>query len=466
MNLTSNDKRNQTRIAVFGLGYVGCVTAACFAELGHRVVGVDIDESKVRVVLERKSPFYEPNLDSFLKSALLEGRLTATTSTPIALHDADFAFLCVGTPSGRNGDLNVGQFRRVVEEIEPHIAELRKPVAVVVRSTVFPGTSDEVLGPLAQKYPHVSVVSNPEFLREGSAVSDFLRPSLLVIGSHDQVAASRVANLYAALPVEATLMSLRAAELIKYACNAFHALKIAFANEIGSLASALQLDGVEIMRTVCLDTNLNISSAYLKPGFAFGGSCLPKDLRALTYRARQLDLDLPLLSSVLPSNEAHISRALSRIMDSGWHRLGIYGLAFKPNTDDLRESPTVALIERLTGKGHEVKIYDPHIHFDKIHGSNRAFALNTVPHIGKFMETSLESVADWAEAMVVTQKLTTEAREILDKRLVEVIDVSRSDSQDVASPNIEISHCSQVAIPMQSGDAPGVARVQELSLQK
>jgi GDP-mannose 6-dehydrogenase len=308
-----------------------------------------------------------------------------------------------------------------------------------------------VLVPLSHQWPDVSVVSNPEFLREGSAVSDFLRPSLLVVGSHEQAAASRVAALYAGLPVEAALVSLRVAELIKYTCNAFHALKIAFANEIGSLAASLQLDGAEIMRTVCRDTHLNISSAYLTPGFAFGGSCLPKDLRALNYRARQLDLDLPLLDSVLPSNEAHISRAICRIMDSGRQRFGIYGLAFKPNTDDLRESPTVALIERLVGKGYEVKIYDPHIQLDNIHGSNKAFALNAVPHIRKFMETDMQAVADWAEIVIITQRLTTEARDIIDQSNLKVIDVSSSDYREVAHTNIKSPLVSEAEHPMLGG---------------
>src|SRR5262249_1060489 len=240
-----------------------------------------------------------------------------------------------------------------------------------VRSTVFPGTCDEVVAPLI--VPKATVVANPEFLREGTAVKDFMEPSLIVVGSHNRAAAERVAALYSALPLDASIVALRTAELIKYTCNAFHALKIAFANEIGTLASSLGLDGAEVMDTVCRDTKLNISKMYMKPGFAFGGSCLPKDLRGLTYRARQLDLELPLLGSVLPSNEAHIARAFRRIMETGARRIGVYGLSFKPNTDDLRESPGVALIERLIGKGRDVKVYDPHIQLDAIYGSNLNF---------------------------------------------------------------------------------------------
>jgi GDP-mannose 6-dehydrogenase len=276
------------------------------------------------------------------------------------------------------------------------------------------------------------VVANPEFLREGCAVKDFMEPSLVVVGSHNRAAAERVAALYAGLPVETSVVALRTAELIKYTCNTFHALKIAFANEIGTLSTSLGLDGAEVMETVCRDTKLNVSAAYLKPGFAFGGSCLPKDLRALIYRARQLDLDLPLLNSVLPSNESHIMRAFRRVMEMGCRKIGIYGLAFKPNTDDLRESPGVALIEMLIGKGCDVKIYDPHIQLDAIYGSNEAFLRKSLPHIGRSMEKSLHGILDWAELIVVTQDPTAEARKVLAESPVPVINVASSEPAPVA----------------------------------
>ncbi len=269
------------------------------------------------------------------------------------------------------------------------------------------------------------MVANPEFLREGSAVKDFMQPPLVVVGSHDPLAAKRVASLYAGLPVEISAVALQTAELIKYACNSFHALKITFANEIGTLAESLGLEGDEVLRTVCRDTKLNISPAYLKPGFAFGGSCLPKDLRALNYRARQLDLELPLLSSVLPSNEAHIVRAFRRILETEYRKIGVYGLAFKPNTDDLRESPGVALIERLIGKGREVRIYDPHIQVESIYGSNQAFLLNALPHIERCMEKNLQSILDWAELIVIAQQPTADVREAIARYPVPVIDVTR-----------------------------------------
>ena len=424
---------NKPIIAVFGLGYVGCVTAACFSELGFRVIGVDVDARKVRAVTDGQSPFYEPGLEPLIAKHLKTGTLTATLSTEEALRDADYAFLCVGTPSAPNGNLNLDYLRNVATEIAGHLDGRSKPLTVVVRSTVFPGTCDEVVAPAVE--PKATVVANPEFLREGSAVKDFMEPSLVVVGSHNRAAAERVAALYAGLPVQTAVVALRTAELIKYTCNTFHALKIAFANEIGTLSAALGLDGAEVMETVCRDTKLNISPVYLKPGFAFGGSCLPKDLRGLTYRARQLDLDLPLLNSVLPSNEAHISRAFQRVMEMGARKIGVYGLAFKPNTDDLRESPGVALIERLIGKGCDVKIYDPHIQLDAIYGSNEAFLLKALPHIGRSMEKSLQGVISWAELIVVTQQPNAEAQQALSHSPVPVINVASSEG--ITAPKLE-----------------------------
>ena len=426
-------KLEKPTIAVFGLGYVGCVTAACFTDLGFRVLGVDVDARKVHAIEDGQSPFFEPGLESLIAKHLHSGLLTATLSTEEALRDADFAFLCVGTPSAPNGNLNLDYLRKVSTDIAAHLDGRSKPLTVVVRSTVFPGTCDEVVAPAVE--PRAAVVANPEFLREGSAVKDFMEPSLVVVGSHNREAAERVASLYAELPVEASVVALRTAELIKYTCNTFHALKIAFANEIGTLSASLGLDGAEVMETVCRDTKLNISTAYMKPGFAFGGSCLPKDLRALTYRARQLDLDLPLLNSVIPSNEAHISRAFRRVMEMGCRKVGVYGLAFKPNTDDLRESPGVALIERLIGKGCDVKIFDPHIQLDAIYGSNQAFLLSSLPHIGRSMEKNLQGVLGWADVIVVTQEPNAEARQALAHSPVPVIDVASSEG--TALPKLE-----------------------------
>jgi GDP-mannose 6-dehydrogenase len=310
---------------------------------------------------------------------------------------------CVGTPSERNGNLGLDQLKRAVEEIALSLAGRSKPLTLAIRSTVFPGTCEEVVIPALAKFPQVSVVSNPEFLREGSAVKDFREPSLVVVGGSDSAAVRKVASLYDALGVEARLVSLRTAEMIKYACNAFHAVKISFANEVGALSAKLSIDAREVMTTLCYDTRLNISAAYLKPGFAFGGSCLPKDLRALTYRSARLDVKLPFLESVLPANQAHLNRAIQDVLDLPGERIGMIGLAFKENTDDLRESPVVSLLEQLIGKGRTVKVYDPHINLDSIYGSNRDFILNAIPHIGRLLESKVESVLEWADHVVLAQ---------------------------------------------------------------
>jgi len=393
-----------SRIAVLGLGYVGCVSAACLARLGYRVTGVDRDEFKVRSVNEGRAPFYEPGLDEIVRDTVALGRFDATVSLAEGMAEADIAFICVGTPSEKNGSLGLEQLRRVVGEIEALLPDRDKPPLLAIRSTVFPGTCEEhILRPL-ERFPGVRVVSNPEFLREGSAVADFMEPSLLVAGSNDAAAAERVASLYRALNVAPCIVSLRAAEMIKYACNAFHAVKIAFANEIGTVCESLGMDAAEVMTTLCADRKLNISSAYLKPGFAFGGSCLLKDLRAFAYRASRLDLKLPLLEATLPSNQEHLRRAIDMLLDLPARRLGVFGLAFKENTDDLRESPVVALLEQLIGKGREVRVFDPHIQLDAIYGSNRNFILQQIPHIGRLLDARLEDTLRWADHLVITQK--------------------------------------------------------------
>jgi len=273
-----------------------------------------------------------------------------------------------------------------------------------VRSTVYPGTCEAVVASALGGSALTAVVSNPEFLREGAAVKDFMEPSLLVVGGNDPSAVEQVAAIYAALPVEPSIVALRTAELIKYACNAFHAVKIAFANEMGALAGELGIDGREVMDTLCRDVSLNISRAYLKPGFAFGGSCLPKDLRALVYRAARLDLKLPLLENVIPSNNAHLDRAIHLALDLPGEHTGVFGLAFKENTDDLRESPVVQLLETLIGKGRKVRVYDPHIQLGEIYGSNQRYIMNAIPHIGNLLDDRLEGMLEWADHVLVAQK--------------------------------------------------------------
>lgn len=422
--MESTEAFSGAHIAVLGLGYVGCVTAACLANLGHRVTGADKDEYKVQSVLDGKAPFYEPGLEELVTSNVAEGRLGATVSTGDAIRDADIALICVGTPSERNGNLGLGQLRRVVDDIKSHLAGRTKPLIIAVRSTVFPGTCEEIVEPAIQDYPNVRVVSNPEFLREGSAVVDFVKPALIVIGGSDKEAVNQVAKVYAPLGIEPCLVSLRTAEMIKYACNAFHAVKICFANEIGALSDKLGVDGREVMRTFCQDRRLNISPAYLKPGFAFGGSCLPKDLRALVYRANRMDLDLPLLASAIPSNQAQLQRAIDAVLEAAAERIGIVGLTFKENTDDLRESPVITMLEALIGKGKNIRIYDPNVSLGNIYGANREFLLTAIPHIGRLLDSRLDTLTSWADYLVVTQKPSAATEKAIEESGLPVLDVA------------------------------------------
>ena len=422
--MTDDTKQTPRKICVFGLGYVGSVTAACLTQLGHTVVGVDRDEHKVRSLNEQRAPFFEPHLEELIRESVVAGRLRASTSAKEGLEDADVALLCVGTPSDRSGNLGLDQMQRVVEEIGALLAGREKRLIVAVRSTVFPGTCEDVVAAaLAGKGPY-AVVSNPEFLREGSAIKDFMEPSLLVVGGTDQTAVQFVAGLYASLPVEPCMVSLRTAEMIKYACNAFHALKIGFANEIGSLGSRLGVNGAEVMQVLCKDVRLNISPAYLKPGFAFGGSCLPKDLRAINYRASRLDMKLPLLDSILVSNERHLDRACEQVMMLGAKKIGIIGLSFKEDTDDLRESSVIAMLEFLIGKGRDVRVYDPHIQLSAIYGSNRNYVFNAIPHIGRLLTENVADLLAWADHLVVTQKPSADLSAKLGSSGLPVLDLT------------------------------------------
>lgn len=414
----------EIRVAVLGLGYVGSVTAACLAHLGHRVTGVDRDAYKVASIEAGRAPFYEPGLADLIQEGRAHGRLSATTLLEPAIEQAEIALICVGTPSERNGNLGLDQLRRVCSQIVTAWKGDSRRLIVAVRSTVFPGTCEELTAECLGDADRFPVVSNPEFLREGNAVRDFLEPSLLVVGGAAWSAVEKVAELYQPLGVEACLVSLRTAEMIKYACNAFHALKVSFANEMGALSGALGIPGAEVMDTLCRDTKLNISPAYLKPGFAFGGSCLPKDLRALVYRAGRLDLKVPLLETVLPSNDEHLRRAIRKVMDLPAARLGVFGLAFKENTDDLRESPVVALLEHLIGKGRQVRVYDPHIRLEEIYGSNQRFVLAAIPHIAKLLESRLEDMLEWAGHLIVTQPPAAAAAASIRRSGLPVLDLT------------------------------------------
>jgi GDP-mannose 6-dehydrogenase len=399
-------------IAVFGLGYVGCVSAACFAKLGHRVTGIDTDAYKVEMVNQAQAPFHEPGLEALLQEAVAQGRLRAETTIGETLLDADVAMICVGTPSDKTtGNLDLTFLRRVAQQIA---TAPRSPRLIVsIRSTVFPGVNEQIHHEVFGLDPALRMAANPEFLREGSAVKDFLEPSLIVVGGDDAEAVDTVASLYDALNCPVQRTTLRAAEMIKYACNAFHALKIGFANEVGSLAHSLGIDGGEVMRVLCEDRKLNISPAYLRPGFAFGGSCLPKDLRALGYRARTAGLALPLLENVLPANQAHLERLVARAQQLPAARLGVFGLAFKENTDDLRESPVIQFVEALLKQGRALRVFDPQIDLTKIYGANQRFLLEHLPHIHRLMLPSMDEFTQWPEAIVIAQKPGVEMRERL-----------------------------------------------------
>ncbi len=422
---TSAAQWQPSRIAVFGLGYVGCVSAACLSGVGHQVTGVDKDISKVRAVLDGKAPFYEPGLAEAVREARDKGNLRATTSVEEAIAASDIALLCVGTPSEKNGNINLSQLQKVAEEIGGALRATRPadPYIVVVRSTVFPGTGEDVVLP-ALHGTSARIVSNPEFLREGTAMQEFLKPALTVVGGSDPEAVAVVGGLYTPLGVAFCAVSLRTAEMIKYACNAFHAVKICFANEIGSLSHKLGVSGEEVMLTLCQDKLLNVSSAYLRPGFAYGGSCLPKDLRALNYRARSLDVHVPLLESASHSNEEHLRRAVRLTLDLPQKKIGFFGLAFKENTDDLRESPVIHLLEQMIGKGRDVRVWDPHIQIDQIYGQNQAYVLQAIPHIGKLCDRTLEDLLGWAEVLVLVQKPSAELQNGIDASGIPVVNLN------------------------------------------
>ena len=404
------------RVSVFGLGYVGCVTAACLARTGHRVVGVDINPDKVAMVNAGASPLVEPGLGDLLAEVVATGRLRASTMEDDVIAQSDLALICVGTPSRDNGQLDVRAVHRVAEQIGGCLSRRPKAYTVVLRSTVLPGTTEGVLLPGLRggepSRPDLTVAVNPEFLREGSALRDFAQPPLTLVGADAPQAGALLRALYSGVDAPFVETTIRSAEMAKYVSNAFHALKIAFANEIGDVCESLGADVHEVMRVFLMDRKLNISDAYLRPGFAFGGSCLPKDLRALTYAARSVDLPVPLLSQILPSNDQQIQRAIGRILATRRRRVGIVGLAFKPGTDDLRESPTVRLVESLIGKGCDVRILDRGVSLARLGGANRRYIEEEIPHIASLMCERPEELLAHAEVLVIAHT-DAQAREAL-----------------------------------------------------
>jgi GDP-mannose 6-dehydrogenase len=394
-------------VSVFGLGYVGCVSAACFAKQGYNVVGVDVSADKVGLVNAGKATIVESGIGELVQEMVAAGRLRATTDSAEAVHATSISLIAVGTPSRPNGGIDLSYIEKVCTEIGRAIGAKADRHTVVVRSTVLPGTTDTVVIPALEAASgkkagtDFGVCMNPEFLREGTSIKDFYDPPFTVIGTHDAAAGEAVAALYTGIDAPLRVVDTGVAEMMKYACNCYHGLKVGFANEIGSVCKALGVDSHEVMRLFCEDTKLNISAAYLRPGFAFGGSCLPKDLRAIAYRARQSDVDTPILSATLESNRKQIERAFDMVMAAGSRRVGLLGLSFKAGTDDLRESPLVALIEMLIGKGMEIAIYDSHVSNARLIGANREYIEREVPHIWSLMRPTVAEVLDASDTVVI-----------------------------------------------------------------
>ena len=395
------------KVAVFGLGYVGSVTAAALARDGHEVVGVDPAAPKVASIRAGRAPVLEPGLDELTARMLREGRLRATDDPADALADAELSLLCVGTPSRRDGSLDLRYVRQVAEQIGSKLSLAAPGHVVVVRSTVLPGSTREHVIPVVEQASGRrvgdgwDVAVNPEFLREGVSLEDYDRPSRILVGERAPGAGARVLGLYERITAERYVVPLEVAEAVKYTDNAFHALKIAFANEAARVWATRGADPARVMEIFAADKKLNASPAYLKPGFAFGGSCLPKDLRALTSAAREANVRIPVLDSVLASNELEVLRGLEAVMATGKRRIALLGLAFKSGTDDLRESPLLELAERLLGKGFELKIHDPAVQLSALHGSNRAFLEERLPHISRLLCERLESALADAEVVVI-----------------------------------------------------------------
>ncbi|HNT76265.1 MAG TPA: UDP-glucose/GDP-mannose dehydrogenase family protein [Anaerolineae bacterium] len=398
------------KISIFGLGYVGIVSAACFAQEGHQVIGVDVNPDKVSMVNEGKSPIVEKDIDEMVARGVREGRLRATTDAREGVLNSDLSLICVGTPSRDNGSLDLTYVERVCSEIGRGLAAKDSFHAIVLRSTVLPGTTEDCALPILEQTSGraagetFGICFNPEFLREGTSVYDFYHPPFTIIGEAHPQAAQMAAQLYAHLDAPLLITPVKTAEMMKYVNNAFHALKVVFANEVGDICKQIGVDSHLLMDMFCLDTKLNLSPYYLKPGFAFGGSCLPKDLRALLHYTQRLDQDLPLLESLLPSNELQVKRGFELIRQTGCKKIGMLGFSFKAGTDDLRESPLVSLLEMLIGKGYSVKVYDKNVSLAYLNGANRAYIERTIPHIANLMCDTMAEVVDASEVIVIGNK--------------------------------------------------------------
>lgn len=395
------------KISIFGMGYVGAVSAGCLANDGHEVIGVDPNQTKVNLINSGQTPIIETDIGEMIANNVATGQLRATTDVGAAVFDSDLSLICVGTPSQLNGNLDLSYVRRVCEEIGSAIKDKSEFHVVVARSTMLPGSMRSVVIPTLEQYSgklagrDFGVCNNPEFLREGTAVYDYYNPPKTVIGESDQRAGDVLVKLYEKMDAPLVRTEIEIAEMVKYTDNNWHALKVAFANEIGNLSKALGIDGHKVMEIFCKDTKLNLSPYYMKPGFAFGGSCLPKDVRALTYKAKSLDLDLPVLNAIMPSNQCQVQKGLDMVLACGKKRVGILGFAFKAGTDDLRESPLVEVIESLIGKGYDMRLYDRNVNLAALTGANRDYILNHIPHISKLMVENMAEVLNFADVIVI-----------------------------------------------------------------
>ena len=396
------------RISVFGLGYVGAVSLACLARDGHEVIGVDLDPHKLDLIGSGRSPIVEHGIQELMSQVVASGRVQVTTDTMEAIRRTDLSFVCVGTPSSPNGSQDLAAICRVATEIGRALRATGRHHTIVLRSTAQPGTVEQVFRPLLEEHSgrisdrDFAVCFQPEFLREGTSISDYDNPPITVVGAREPAAAERVRDVFGHLACDFAITSIGVAELMKYACNAFHAVKVTFANEFGRISQSLGVDARQVMELVCKDTRLNISKAYMRPGFAFGGSCLPKDLRALNYLGKVRDLTLPMLGALLGSNRAHIDHALDMVMRPDVRRVGMIGLSFKAGTDDLRESPLVAVAERLIGKGFQLSIFDSEVNLSRLIGANKRYIEHSIPHIGTLMVPELRAVIDHAQAVIVS----------------------------------------------------------------
>lgn len=395
-----------TTIAVVGLGYVGVVSAACLSKEGYRVVGIDLSQTKVDMIGAGKSPIIEVEIDEIIATQVERGMLTATMDIE-AIGACDMSLVCVGTPSNENGSLNLAYIQRVCKQIGAQLKAMTSFHTVVIRSTMLPGTMRDLVIPTLEESSgkksgvDFGVCNNPEFLREGSAVYDFYNPPKTVIGETDCRSGDAVAALYKRMDAPLLRVDIATAEMVKYTDNVWHALKVGFANEIGNICKGVDVDSHKVMDIFCKDTKLNLSAYYMKPGFAFGGSCLPKDVRALTYKGRELDLELPILNALMPSNRLQVERAVAMVHKTGKRRIALLGLSFKAGTDDLRESPLVTLAESLIGKGYELKIFDKNVHLASLMGANKDYILNHIPHIHALLDNDMEGVIAFADLIII-----------------------------------------------------------------